>query len=152
FAKQVGKALQHTFGIPLHGPAQNGAELFDAQVLGERVDGEDFGPTLVLQIVGGVSLRHAHLPVVAGPLRLAGETDLLAVAEFPRHPRLVEPDAFEVVLAAVAQNDAEDLQAVAGLLALNLHDLTSDGLNLVLDQLVDLFQSAELFIAARKMP
>ena len=53
--------------------------------------------------------------MVAVPADLAGEGDLLTITEAPRDPRLVEPHAFQTMRAAVAENDADDLLAAAGL-------------------------------------
>jgi hypothetical protein len=48
------------------------------------------------------------MPVVAVPFRLAAKGQPLAIAEARRRIGLVEPNAFEAVLAVVAQDNADD--------------------------------------------
>src|SRR5262249_13936931 len=105
------------------GVAEDRPQLVGAEVLGERVNRDDLAATGVGRLVEDLHTRAGHLPAVAVPLRLAAEGDALAVAEAAGGKGLVEPDALQADLAAVAENDADDRAAVGQAAAVDLDHL-----------------------------
>src|SRR5262249_27692230 len=95
--------------------------------------------------------RVGHLPVVAVPLRLAGERDALAVVVAVRDARLVEPRAFETVLVVVADDNAHNAAAGGQVARIHLDDRALDRLRLAGRQRRDRAQVAEVFVAAREV-
>src|SRR4051794_21187875 len=114
------------------GGLDDGTQLVDAEGLRQRGDRND---TAVHRGGAGERLdaRAGHLPVlaiaaeVAIPFGLAAEGEALAHTKARGGMRLVEPDAFQTVLAIVGQDDADDATALEQLAALDLDDLALDG-------------------------
>jgi hypothetical protein len=75
-----------------------------------------------------------ELPAAQFPFGFAGEEDVRAWRELLAHPRLVEPQAADEIVAAV--DERGDESAFAGFAAIGFSDYATDRLKLIVDEIV----------------
>src|SRR5262249_11564839 len=124
---------------------------FEAQILGKRIDWHHARPGPGAAAVERLHARIGHLPVIAIPLRLAAVRQPLAVAKAPRHPRLIEPNAFQTGFAVIAENDAADGAAIVEPPAVNLHDFALHGLRLARPERGNPLNVGQVLVSAGKV-
>src|SRR5262249_34319614 len=134
----------------LHRPPDYGPQLLGVQVFRQRIDRQHLWRVRFLRVQRAYA-RIVHLPVPTVPARLAGDRHPLPETKAIRNVRLVEPDALEAILAAVAEHDADDGHALVGFAPFHLDNLAVHGLHAGRIELRDGPNVAQIFVGAREV-
>ena len=148
--------------------AQQRTQVFGPQVFGKRIDRHharqrqrqrtgrfswwDRRPAGRCGIpIKDLHARIVHLPVIAIPLRFAAERQTLTVSESPGRERLIEPHAFQTILAVIAENNTHHRAPIAQRASVDLDDLALYGLNAIRREHGDGAHVVEILIGAGKV-
>ena len=89
----LGKHFLHMFRADGQRLANVLAQVFDAQVLRQRIDGNDILPRAGFGVLQNLDARVRYRPMIAKPFRLAAEGDALPIAKLPRDD--IEPGSLD---------------------------------------------------------
>ena len=116
---------------------------------GQRIDGQNPPAGHVLVVGQQLDPRMDHLPAHSLQLRLARDEHPPTLDELLPHPRLIEPEASQI-LACPANEHAEHRLARPRVPQIDFVDHAHDARQLALFELVDLAQLAHVLIRPRK--